>query len=246
MSENNRFHPIQQSSRQPLFKQIWEDLIFAHWPVCKRSLEKVIPYPLKLDCYEHQAWISIVFLSMSGMYVNGIPFLSLFKPFQQINVRTYVSYQGIRGVFFLKIHASNFFASRLAAFFYHLPYTYSIITTDNDQNRYSYMCSQKQRQFSPFLHAHFTIDDEEFTPHNEDFVSFLVNRYCLFIVNKHNNVYRGDLLHEPWLLRKGTCTSFDSSSFFDQNLSIIKEQPIVHYSSKKDALLWGLVKNTNK
>ena len=47
-------------SKPWILTQIWQDVLFLHWPVSPKDLEQYIPQELQLDLYENNAWLSVV------------------------------------------------------------------------------------------------------------------------------------------------------------------------------------------
>lgn len=56
-------------------KQVWHDLLFAHWPVPVEQVRPFIPSSLQVDSYEGQAWIGVVPFRMSGIRPRWLPAL---------------------------------------------------------------------------------------------------------------------------------------------------------------------------
>ena len=87
--------------------QTWHDLLFAHWPVPAVELARVVPAPLELDLWDGVAWIGVVPFRMDRIRPRGLFPLPKLSATPEINVRTYVTFGGKRGVYFLSLHASN-------------------------------------------------------------------------------------------------------------------------------------------
>src|SRR5580765_8013592 len=87
--------------------QTWCDLLFAHWPVSPAALERVVPPQLELDLFEEQAWLGVIPFRMEGVRPRGMVALPWFSATPEINVRTYVTFGGKRGVYFFSLHAAN-------------------------------------------------------------------------------------------------------------------------------------------
>src|SRR5437764_1027054 len=102
--------------------QIWHELLFAHWPISPELLRSLIPPVLALDTYEQQAWVGIVPFRMSYVRPRGVPPVPGLSAFPELNVRTYVTVNGIPGVHFFSLDAGNFIAVALARTLFHLPY----------------------------------------------------------------------------------------------------------------------------
>src|SRR5436190_9933780 len=89
-----------------VMEQNWENLLFLHWPVDPGLIRERIPEPLKLDLFEDQAWIGVTPFRVSGLHLMSLPPIPGLDSFNEINVRTYVHYQGKPGVWFFSLDAS--------------------------------------------------------------------------------------------------------------------------------------------
>ncbi len=56
-----------------IMKQVWHDLLFAHWPVAPQALRALIPPHLEIDTFAGQAWLGVVPFRMSGVRPRGVP-----------------------------------------------------------------------------------------------------------------------------------------------------------------------------
>src|SRR5947209_4897291 len=102
--------------------QIWHHVLFAHWPLAPELLRPLLPPALPLDLFDGQGWVSITPLYMTHVLPRGLPPLPYVSQSLEINVRTYVRVQGIPGVYFLSLDASNALAALFARLIFHLPY----------------------------------------------------------------------------------------------------------------------------
>src|ERR1700704_2301390 len=111
-------------------KQIWHDLVFAHWPVPSDILQPLVPTQLKLDAFDGQHWVAVTPFRMSGIRARGLPALPGLSRFPELNVRTYVTYGGKAGVYFFSLDAANLPAVWAARAFFHLPYFHAVMTSE--------------------------------------------------------------------------------------------------------------------
>ena len=75
-----------------------------------------------------------------------IPFLSSFP---EINVRTYVSFGGKPGIYFLSLDAASALAVAAARRFYRLPYFQAHMTIDRDADGLRYRSERKASESAP-------------------------------------------------------------------------------------------------
>src|SRR5258708_14868400 len=120
-------------------KQIWHDLLFAHWPIPSSAMRSLVPSKLTLDTFDGECWIGIAPFRMSGIRARGSPPIPGLSSFPELNVRTYVTYGGKAGVYFFSLDAASLPAVWAAPRFYHLPYFHAAMTAQahEDGIRYS-------------------------------------------------------------------------------------------------------------
>lgn len=119
MIRNHR--PIPFPAGNWVMKQIWQDLLFAHWTVREEEIAPHIPDKLQLEYWEGTPWITLSPFWVRGLRLRGLPPIPFTSRFLELNVRTYVTYKGVPGIYFLSLDASNRIAVETARLF-HLPY----------------------------------------------------------------------------------------------------------------------------
>src|SRR5204862_5669159 len=87
--------------------QSWIDLLFAHWSVSPEELLPVLPPQLTLDTWDGHAWVGVTPFQVRNLRLRPTmpaPFLSAFP---EINVRTYVVFDGRPGIYFFSLDAGS-------------------------------------------------------------------------------------------------------------------------------------------
>lgn len=87
--------------------QTWGKLLFVHWPVAAELLQPLIASGLRLDTFEGRAWVSVTPFTMWGIRPLFFPPLPVLSQSHELNVRTYVHVEGLPGVWFFSLDASN-------------------------------------------------------------------------------------------------------------------------------------------
>ena len=105
--------------------QKWHDLLFAHWTVPIDNLRPLVPRELDLDLRDGKAYVAVAPFWMSCIRGRAMPPLPGLHTFPELNVRTYVKYQGIPGVYFFSLDAASRIAVKGARAFYGLPYFFA-------------------------------------------------------------------------------------------------------------------------
>src|SRR3954463_3011927 len=94
-----------------IMQQIWNDLLFAHWPIAPEIMRPLVPPALPLDTFNGQCWLAVTPFHMTGVRGRLMPAFPGLSAFPELNVRTYVTYGGTGGVYFFSLDAG----SRVAA-----------------------------------------------------------------------------------------------------------------------------------
>ena len=150
------------------------------------QLQKIVPYPL--DKFNNQAFVSIVPFKMSNIHLNGLPAItSSFYSLWELNLRTYVNVDGIKGIYFLTLDANSIFGTLIAKNFFSLPYRYAFMR----QNLFSFEHQYKS------LNS-FSVNYEVGEMLNKSQIDlWATERYSLF-THKNNQHFRGIVEHKPW------------------------------------------------
>lgn len=227
-----------------IMHQIWNDLLFAHWPISIETLRPLLPAHIPIDTFDGTAWIGIVPFHMSDIAPRGLPPLPYFSAFPEINVRTYVTIQGKPGVYFFSLDAHNRFAVEAARFAFHLPYFYAHIQVqhrpDNTIFYHSLRKDKRARQ------GEFT---GEYSPSSairlanpETLEYWLTERYCLYCTDRRGNVYRGDINHDSWPLQSAEASINVNTLPNSFGIRLPDTSPLLHFAKKLKVKIWALEK----
>ena len=171
--------------------QTWHDLLFAHWPLPPSAVRPLVPSHLALDTFDGQCWIAVTPFRMSGIRSRGLPPLPGLSRFPELNVRTYVTHGGKPGVYFFSLDAANLPAVWAARRFYHLPYFYAAMTSQERGGSIHYS-SHRYRGPAEFR-GHYRPTTAAWTPGGGSIEHWLTERYCLYTTH-HGQVLRGEIL----------------------------------------------------
>jgi uncharacterized protein YqjF (DUF2071 family) len=106
----------------PVMYQTWGTLLFLHWPIAAERPRPLIPPRLSLDTFEGRARVSVTPFTMWGIRAAFLPSLPVLSASHELNVRTYVHLDGVPGVWFFSLDASNALAVWGARVALELPY----------------------------------------------------------------------------------------------------------------------------
>jgi uncharacterized protein len=221
--------------------QIWHELLFAHWPIEPGVLRGLVPSILPLDTFAGECWVGIVPFHMTYVRPRWVPPVTALSSFVELNVRTYVTLQGIPGVYFFSLDASNPIAVAIARTFFHLPYFNAVMRTERVGNSIHYYSRRTHQGASP---AEYKAIFRPIAPicfaQPGSFEEWLTERYCLYTVVKGKGVYRGDIHHLQWPLQLAELETKKDTMAISHTIHLPEIPPLLHYSHRQEVLIWPL------
>lgn len=240
---NNAAHrPWPVPSNNWIMRQKWRNFLFMHWPVNPELVSNLIPSPLRLDTFQGYAWLGYIAFLMDGIYPRALPKLPLTRRFPEINVRTYVQYDGKPGIFFLSIDVKNWASLKIARHWYHLPYHSSNVSIEHKGTTFSFQSIRNENNRHISFKALYKPISDVFSPEEGTLDHWLTERYCLYSRDKTSNIYCGEIHHLPWPLQKAEFEIQSNSLLSPFNINLRNTNPIAHYSGGVDALIWNIRK----
>jgi hypothetical protein len=219
---------------------IWEDLLFLHWPIAEELIRPLIPSPIAIDTFEGQAWIALVPFRISLLRLRGMPRVPP-SSFVELNVRTYVTYAGKPGVWFLSLDASSHLAVCLARAWYRLPYFPSRMRTTRRGDVIDFTASrQAVRNGGPTaeFQCSYRPVGEAGASTASPLVRWLTERYCLYTCDRRGQLYTAEIHHVPWPLQAAVVTIGANEMFAPLGLPRPEGVPLAHFSRRLDAIVW--------
>ena len=224
-------------------QQKWRNLLFCHWPISPDILRPFIPSSLQLDTFNQWAWIGIIVFKMEGIYLRGMPIISVVPGFAEINVRTYVQYNGKPGIFFLSLDVGDWASLHIAKRWYHLPYQASDVIFRTESPLH-YCQSKRRREQS--IPAEFKVkyapNSDIFIPKQGTIDHFLTERYCLYSTDLQGNLYSGEIHHQAWPLQHAEAEISSSTLLSPFGIDITDVLPLFHFSKGVNTLFWNIKK----
>ncbi|MPZ15530.1 MAG: DUF2071 domain-containing protein [Chloroflexi bacterium] len=221
--------------------QRWHDVLFAHWPVAADDVRRLVPSALQLDTYDGVAWVGVVPFRMSGVRARWLPSVPWLSAFPELNVRTYVLLGDKPGVFFFSLDAGNRVAAAVARRWYHLPYFHAHMSVEHPGNAVGYRSQRIQRSDSSAQFVgHYRPTGEMALPAQGSLAHWLTARYCLYAVDPHGVVYRGEIAHAPWPLQPAAA-AIDRNTMADAaGLRLTGAPSLLHFARLLDVAIWPL------
>ena len=222
-------------------KQVWNSVLFAHYPVDPVKLKKLMPEQLPLDTFNGMAWVGIVPFYITGLRGRGIPQIPGTNRFPELNVRTYVTIDGKPGIYFFSLDAMNSLAVQVARTFLHLPYVYADMSVKEDGFLVEYE-SKRKSKLEPKLVCSYKPVSESYYPAKGSFVEWMAERYCLYTVDDKGKILRGEILHPPWLLHDAQANFYLNTMLSKQGIEVENDEAILHFSQRKEVKIWPFIK----
>lgn len=220
-------------------RQEWHDLLFAHWKVPVDLLRQKIPRQLDLDLWHGEAYVGVVPFLLRNLRPRGVASIPVISHFAEINVRTYVTYRGIPGVYFFSLDAANLSAVLGARFLYALPYYHArfSVTHEGADTHYSSRRLQRPKP-AEFRASYRPISDvHPWQSPAESLERFLAERYCLYAVTDRH-VYRTVVHHLPWPLQSASAVIEHNTMTHPLGIPLKGQPPLLHFSKFMDVLTW--------
>src|SRR6266550_1311820 len=220
-----------------IMTQTWNDLLFAHWPLPPEVLRQRVPAALDLDTFDGQGWIAVTPFHMTGVRPRGVPDIPGFSKFPELNVRTYVTCQGRAGVYFFSLDAASLSAVLGARSFYRLPYFYSNMKVQVNEDVH-YDCNRRVSPQARFRARYRPVSAvrirEKGTLEN-----WLTERYCLYTASGEQ-VFRADIHHVPWPLQDAEADIEVNTMARAAGFTLPDVAPLLHFSRQLQVLVWPL------
>lgn len=224
----------------PVMHQTWGKLLFMHWRIDEKLLRPLIPDELEIDTFDGTAWIAITPFTMWDVrgfppYLPPVPGLNALD---ELNVRTYVHYDRVPGVWFFSLDCNSTAAVLAARSLYLLPYYNAEIALEEEGKTIDY---ELERTDEPDADFEASWDFGETIPytHPGSLEFFLTERYCLYSEDK-GQIYRARIYHDPWPLQKATLNSLSSTMIESLGLPTPNGEPHLLYCDELDVDIWSL------
>lgn len=225
----------------PIMHQNWGKLLFLHWPVPVSVLRPSIPRSLEIDTFDGGAWVSITPFTMWGIRPAMLPAIPGLSDSHELNVRTYVHAEGVPGVWFFSLDASNAVAVLAARLGFHLPYFQADMSMEESADTLTFT-SRRTDERGPRAEfsARWTRGASLAPPLPDSLEFFLVERYCLYAA-REEKLYRARIHHAPWSLRGAVVDDLSSTMGEAAGIKLRDRPALVHAQGEPLAVeIWPL------
>lgn len=240
LSELERLAIRERPEGQALMRQTWGKLLFMHWRIDERELRPLIPEQLEIDTFDGTGWIGIIPFTMWDIraFPPYLPAVPGFSSAHELNVRTYVHYDRVPGVWFFSLDCNSSAAVMAARSFYHLPYYNADIDLEQRGSTIDYSLKRTGHPAAYFRGSWNAGETVPFS-HPDSLEFFLTERYCLY-AESDRQLYSARIYHSPWPLQKATMNSSGSTMIEALGLKSPAGAPVLNYAEKLDVEIWPI------
>ena len=232
----------QRPALLPIMYQSWRKLLFMHWKLPPELLRPHIPNRLEIDTFDGAAWIAITPFIIRNNRPFFLPPLPLLSNFNEVNVRTYVHFKGVPGVWFFSLDADSALAVLGARTGFRLPYHTARMSFKEEDDQIFYTSRRRASSAqTPVLEASWRKGEMIGEARLGSLEFFLVERYCLY-AGSGRHLYRARIFHPPWRLQRAELMNFRSTMLEAQGLPKPAGNPLLHYSEILNTAIWPLKK----
>lgn len=202
------------------------DVLFAHWPLDPSALRPHVPDPLSIATFEGDAWLGVVALEMTGVRAGPLPAGT--APFGQVNLRTYVRFDGDLGVYFLSLDAGNAAAVAVARRVWGLPFHAARSRVDRRDGTVT--LRSRRRDGGARFDARFEPRGEPSPADPGTLTASLVERHRFFVQGDDGRIAVGEIERDPWQLSAVDAAVRTNTLPAAAGLDVTLDEPRTHYS----------------
>ena len=219
--------------------QRWNDLLFLHYALSPAVLRPLVPEMLTLDTYDQHAWVSVTPFWMDHVRPHGSPRLPYVSRFPELNLRTYVTYQGKPGVYFFSLDAGSLSAVWAARIFYRLPYWKASMKVRGKGKADIQYSSKREHGPKPAVfRAQYGPSSAAAPAKPGSPEYFLSERYCLYAVDG-KRVYRANIHHLRWPLQHADFEIEENTMAKVAGIELPSRPDLANFSRELKVLIWA-------
>jgi uncharacterized protein YqjF (DUF2071 family) len=200
----DRLAPRRRPAAPSIMRQNWRALLFLHWEMPVEVLRPLIPRQLTIDTFEGRAFVGVIPFVVRAARPRLLPAVPGLSDFSELNVRTYVHYQGRDpGVWFFSLDASRLPAVLAARAAFRLPYCHATMEVVVRPARPQYYSARTRFGPTPAVfEAAARVGDALGAAEPGTLEYFLVERYLLYTRWGPDQVKVGQVHHRPYPLHR--------------------------------------------
>ncbi len=211
-----------------LMHQAWDKLLFLHWSIEAPLLRAIVPERLEIDLFDGRAWVGVAPFTMWGIRPLFLPAIPGLSDSHELNVRTYVTLDGVPGVWFFSLDAANPLMVWGARVGFYLPYYHARMHLRERDGAITFSSRREREQDAPAnFDATWVLGEHLPQSRPGSLDHFLTERYCLFAADGER-ILRADIEHKPWPLCRATVKHLSSTMLESHGLRTPADAPLLH------------------
>lgn len=222
-----------------LLKMKWKKAFFAHWDWEPKDVEAHLPEGLQLDTFNGRAYLGVVPFLMEDIRLSVMP-SGTGLAFPELNLRTYVTWNGKKGVYFFNLDASSALGVYAARKLFAIPYYQADFSVSFTQE--SIQFAHKRKNVSTRFDAVYKGDHQVFYAEEESLEYWLTERYTFYTSRGRSGLFEGRIVHEPWPLQRGSWKTAQNDLFRANRFVEPESAPHLLYSEGVDVTASRLIK----
>jgi len=214
----------------------WRHLLFANWPVAPETVQPHLPDALAVDTHEGDAWLSVVPFTNVAVRPRGLP-AAMGVALPELNLRTYVTYEGRPGVYFFSLDADGLLSVAAARLLHGLPYYNAAVDIDAGSDRVVFE-SRRRHPGARAAHVAATYgrDGARIDHAPGDLPHFLTERYRLFAEGTDGSTREVPVEHPRWPLYPAHAEFAANTLFRANGFDRPAGEPVCYYSPGVDVV----------
>ena len=223
--------------KRAVMVQKWENLVYVHWAVDPAVVRAVLPPDLEVDTWDGKAYVGLIPFQMRGIGLPHLPPVPYLGTFPEVNVRTYVVYNGIPGVWFCSLDINRLLPTLVARSAYSLPYCFgevhhkrrdNIVTTTVRRRWPRNNSNFASSTLTPSTLIEVEVGEPIFEP--TDLEHFLSARWGLYSATRSGKLRYAAVDHQQWPLYRASLLHLDDQLVNAAGLGTPPSEPLVMYS----------------
>jgi len=213
----------------------WRHLLFENWPIDPGVMDAHLPDGLEPDVHDGSAWLSIVPFTNVAVRPAGVPeALGIRLP--ELNVRTYVTRDGVPSVYFFSLDAQGIASVLGARLFHHLPYYYARISLDRTDGRVRFSSRRHPGARPARYEGAYWPTGEPLAAPGDPLGAFLVERYRFYTGAQDGSIRYTAVDHDPWTLYPAAAEIGTNTLFSAHGFPRPDADPVYYYSPGLDVV----------
>lgn len=209
--------------------QHWDQALFIHWAIPPERLRAHLDPRLDVDVFGGRAYLSIIPFAVRGFRARFAPPLPGLSRYLELNLRTYVRWNGQHGVCFFSLDASRS-ALVLPPWVVGLPYFRARMKRSHLGGDLRFESRRVLTRHPASFRCHWRVGASRPFAEPGSLDHFLVERRALFSVAPTGALLRIDIRHEMWPLREVELVELEETLSAAAGLPGPAEEVLLHYS----------------